>query len=150
MTNRIEPRPAILLLVATGAGAASYIIWDRLFLAFQHWYFHRYVEPLDPHPPFLPFTWYSFWLLPLLSALTAGVTAGALFRRGNKWLPSSVGLCIGVACLALFGFYTSTYVALVALGVTVVGSAAYYLAQLVHPRPGPAPGSARNHATPHS
>lgn len=131
MIRRIKSRPAAVLLAAIGSAAASYVIWDRVFLAFQHWYFHKYVQPIDPDTSFLPFAWESLWLLPSLSAVTAGVLTGALFGRGSRWLSLLVGFSLGMLCFGgLFEFYSSGPVTITSVGVAVLSSTAYYLVQL--------------------
>lgn len=131
MVKRIKSRPAAVLLVAIGSAAASYVIWDRVFLAFQHWCFHKYVQPTDPDTSFLPFTWESFWLLPSLSAVTAGVFTGALFGRGSRWLSLLVGFSLGILCFGgLFEFHASRPIKITSVAVAILGSGGYYLAQL--------------------
>lgn len=131
MIKRIKSRPAAVLLVAIGSAAASYVIWERVFLAFQHWYFHKYVQPIDPDTSFLPFTWESFWFLPFLSAVTAGVLTGALFGRGSRWLSLLVGFSLGILCFGgLFEFYTSRPIKVTSVAVAILASGGYQLAQL--------------------
>ena len=130
MARQIAARPPVVLLVAIGVAAVSYLLWEKLFLMFQRWYFQRYIQPNDPHPPFLPFTWESFWLLPIVSATTAGTITGIFFERGNRSLPLLVGVCVGIASFALFGFHRSSTVVLTSIAVAFVSSVAYYLAQV--------------------
>jgi len=131
MIRRIRSRPAAVWLVAIASAVTSYLIWERLFLTFQHWYFHKYVQPIDPDTSLLPFTWESFWLLPSLSAVTAGVFTGALFGRGSRWLSLLVGFSLGILCFGgLFEFYISRPIKVTSVAVAILGSAGYYLAQL--------------------
>ncbi len=130
MIKRISSRPAAVLLVAIGSAVTSYVIWERVFLALQRWYFHKYIQPIDPDPTFLPFTWESFWLLPSLAAVTAGVITGTLFGRGSRWLPLIVGCSLGMVCFGgLFEFYASGPIKVTSVAVAVLGSAAYYVVQ---------------------
>ena len=131
MIKRIKSRLEAVLLVAIGSAVTSYVIWQRVFLVFQQWYFHKYVQPIDPDTSFLPFTWESFWLLPSLSAVTAGVFTGALFGRGSRWLSPLVGFSLGILCFgALFEFYASRPIKVTSVAVAVLGSGGYYPAQL--------------------
>jgi hypothetical protein len=129
MANRIEPNPVAVFLLAIGSWATSFAIFGRFSGFLQHRYFH------SDDQPYLLFTWESFWLIPLLSGITGGLVAGALFRRGSVWFPLVVGFSLGVACLDLFDFYASRSVLAISISVAVLSSCAYYLAQVVAKAP---------------
>src|SRR5580704_3270423 len=110
MMKRIEPRPAIVVLLTIGSWVTSFVILDRLSRPLQHRYFH------SDDQPYLLFIWGSFWVLPFLSAITAGLVAGILFERGSKWTPLLAGCSLGIACFGgLFEFYTSRLVIAISL-----------------------------------
>lgn len=124
MANRIEPNPVAVSLLAIGSWATSFAILSRFSALLQHRHFH------SDDQPYLLFTWESFWLIPFLSGITAGLIAGALFRRGGVWLPVLAGCTLGTACFSLFDFYASPMVWAISISVAILGSCAYYLAQL--------------------
>jgi|SRR5580700_6765018 hypothetical protein len=125
MMKKIGPHTAIVVLLTIGSWVTSFVTLDRLSRPLQRRYFHT------DDQPYLLFIWGSFWVLPLLSAIAAGLVAGIVFERGSKRTPLIAGCSLGVACFGgLFEFYASRLVIVISLCAAILGYAAYSVAQL--------------------
>ena len=99
------------LSLAIGCAVVVTLTSHRLlawcFLFFQNWYFHKYVQPIDPDPPFLPFLGTSLWIIPQIAAAIGGLTGALVSGRSNLYFDILAGFCAILSwLLVIFADFT--------------------------------------------
>ena len=86
----MNSRKLVVALIAIAIGLASAAIsYELLQLAFspiEAWYFHKFIEPIDPDRALPPLMWVHVLVLPLVAAIIGGLIATYFYK--GKALPS--------------------------------------------------------------
>jgi hypothetical protein len=66
----------------------AYALLLYLFAHVESWYFHRFVESIDPDPTWPPLMWVHVLILPPVAATIGGVLAIYIYKHKNIFFRS--------------------------------------------------------------